>query len=279
MSFVGLALIAGAAMLARLALTEIHSGRLDESRPRRLRSPVIPAAALTLGLPDRIRRAGRQADLSARSLLAAKALSAATGLCLGSVITPVLPSRFGPLLLAGSGVLGFLLPDILLERSARRRKRCMVGSLPDALDLLAVSVASGRSLQAGLLELGTGGRGPLRRELGVTGEEMAWGSAQSVALESLKGRVGGPEIASLCATLERSRRLGSPLADQLRRQASALRQDQRRQIEEQAARAAPKIQLVIALVLVPSVLLLMVAALIANGDALLGAGFAVVART
>ena len=44
--------------------------------------------------------------------------------------------------------------------------------------------------------------------------------------------------------------------------------------EEKAARAAPKIQLVIALILVPSVLLLMVAALIANGDALLGIGYA-----
>ncbi len=61
-------------MLARLALTEIHPGRLDGSRRSGLRSPVIPAAALTLGLPDRIRRAGREADLSARSLLAAKAL-------------------------------------------------------------------------------------------------------------------------------------------------------------------------------------------------------------
>ena len=276
MSVVGLGLIAGAAMLVRLALKEIRPGRPEEARPQGRRSPVIPAAALSLGLPDRIRRAGREADLGPRSLLVAKALAAATGLCVGSMAAPVFPSRVGPLLLVAFLVLGFLLPDISLERSARRRHRRMMGSLPDALDLLAVSAASGRSLSAGLLELGTGGRGPLRRELGVTGEEMAWGSGQAAALESLKRRVGGPEIASLCATLERSRRLGSPLADQLRRQASTLRQDQRRTIAERAARAAPKIQLVIALVLVPSVLLLMVAALIANGDALLGIGFATV---
>ena len=71
---------------------------------------------------------------------------------------------------------------------------------------------------------------------------------------------------TLCATIERSRRYGSPLADQLRRQASALRRDQRRTVEERAARAAPKIQLVVALVLVPSVLLMIAAALIANAD-------------
>ena len=76
-------------------------------------------------------------------------------------------------------------------------------------------------------------------------------------------------IATLCAAIERSRRYGSPLADQLRRQATVLRRDQRRTVEERAARAAPKIQLVVALVLVPSVLLMIVAALVANADVLL----------
>ena len=48
-----------------------------------------------------------------------------------------------------------------------------------------------------------------------------------------------------------------------------MRRDQRRRVEESAARAAPKIQLVVALVLVPSVLSMIVAALVANSDALL----------
>jgi tight adherence protein C len=73
----------------------------------------------------------------------------------------------------------------------------------------------------------------------------------------------------LCATIERSRRFGSPLADQLRRQALAIRRDHRRAVEEQAARAAPKIQLVVALILVPSVLAMIAAGLIANADRLL----------
>ena len=81
----------------------------------------------------------------------------------------------------------------------------------------------------------------------------------------------GSEVATLCASIERSRRFGSPLADQLRRQSSALRREQRRAVEERAARAAPKIQLVVALVLVPSVLLMIAAGLIANADVLLRA--------
>ncbi len=234
----------------------------------------VPAAAISLGLPDRIRRAGRTGDLTPRSLLFAKAMTAATGLCLGSIMSAVLPGRIGTVLLVGMACFGFLLPDLLLERTARRRHRRMVAALPDALDLLAVSVSAGRSLGAGLTEIGESGRGPLTVELAETGADLAWGMPQRIALDSLRGRIAGREVASLCATLERSRKLGSPLAEQLRRQSSGLRQDQARLIEEQAARAAPKIQLVIALILVPSVLLLIVAALIANSDALLGVGYA-----
>ncbi|HEX5758500.1 MAG TPA: type II secretion system F family protein, partial [Thermoanaerobaculia bacterium] len=92
----------------------------------------------------------------------------------------------------------------------------------------------------------------------------------SAALGSLRARAPGAEIATLIAAIERSRRFGSPLAEQLRRQAGALRREGRRAVEERAARAAPKIQLVVALVLVPSVLLMIAAALIANADTLLG---------
>lgn len=274
MIVVGLVLFAAAAVLVGLALMEAFFRAQPDAGGTPPARPGIPDVAFDLGLPERIRRAGREAELSPRSLLAAKALAAVAGLCLGLIVGPAAPSRLAPLLLVGLGLLGFLTPDLLLERTARRRHRQIVAALPDALDLLAVSVASGRSLGEALLELSEGGRGALRREFAAAGGDMAWGAGQAAALAALKARVGGREVASLCATLERSRRLGSPLADQLRRQASALRQEQRREIQERAARAAPKIQLVIALVLVPSVLLLMIAALVANADTLLGVGIA-----
>jgi len=77
-------------------------------------------------------------------------------------------------------------------------------------------------------------------------------------------------VGALAAALERSRTYGSPLAEQLHEQATGLRRDARRRIEEHAARAAPKIQLVVALVLVPSVLLMLTAAILAHADAFFG---------
>lgn len=214
----------------------------------------------------------RPEGMAGRTGRRVRLIAAMGGICLGSVPAGIAPGRLGPLVLVASGLGGFFLPDLVRARSRRLRHKRMIAALPDALDLLAVSVATGRGLAGSLTDLAGSGRGPLVDELAEAGEDMAWGSGQAAALDGLRHRIGGPEIAAFCATLERSRRLGSPLADQLRRQSATLRQDQRRAIEEEAARAAPKIQLVIALVLVPSVLLLIVAALIANVDDLLPTG-------
>jgi tight adherence protein C len=167
---------------------------------------------------------------------------------------------------------GFIAPDAQRARRERRRHRRLIRALPDALDLLAVSAGSGRGPAAGIEQLARAGEGPLAEELRLTVAELSCGVPLGAALESLRRRVPGSELATLVAAIERSRKFGSPLADQLRRQATALRRDSRRATEERAARAAPKIQLVVALVLVPSVLLMITAALIANAGTLL-AGF------
>jgi tight adherence protein C len=118
---------------------------------------------------------------------------------------------------------------------------------------------------AGIAEVARGA-GPLPDELAVLAAEASCGVPQRELLETLRRRAPVPEVAALCGLIERSRRYGSPLAEQLREQASGLRGNHRRRIEEQAARAAPKIQLAVALLLLPSVLLMIAAGLLANVD-------------
>lgn len=201
--------------------------------------------------------------------LPAKLASAVGGGIVALVAAPAAPGRMSLLVAVAMPAAGFVLPDALLEREARRRRRRLLAALPDALDLLAIGSAAGRSPAAGFAEIANAGSGPLADELRITVAGLDCGQPLQDALATLRERVPGSEIATLCATIERSRRLGAPLADQLRRQAGSLRRDQHRAVEERAARAAPKIQLVVALVLVPSVLLMIAAALIANADVLL----------
>ena len=226
-------------------------------------------AALRLGLPRRLRRAGLEGRLPLATVLAAKAACLFGAGLVGLFAAPAAPGRTGALALIGMPLAGFLVPDALLERRARQRRRRLLTALPDALDLLAVSAGAGRGPAAGIEQLARGGRGPLAEEMRLAAVELSCGVPLGPALVGLRERIPGSELAALVAAIERSRRFGSPLASQLRRQASALRRAGHRAVEDRAARAAPKIQLVVALVLVPSVLLMIAAGLIANAGTLL----------
>lgn len=223
-----------------------------------------------LGLPRMLVRAGLGGEVGPGTVLLIKVLLAMVSFLVSVTVAAALPGKIGLLALVGLVGFGFLIPDLVLVRMARRRLDRISTGLPDALDLLAVSVGTGRQIGAAMTELGLRGRGPLAMEFGLTARQIEWGRPQEEALSDLRERARTPGVAAFCSALERSRRFGSPLADQLRRQATDLRHHHRRQIQEEAARAAPKIQLVIAFVLVPSVMLMLVAVLVANSDDLLG---------
>jgi tight adherence protein C len=233
----------------------------------------LAEAALWLRIPERLERAGLADRVSIAAVFVGKLGGAALGAVLGVLAGPAAPGRLTIVVMLALPAAGFLAPEALLERAARRRAARLRAALPDALDLLAVGTAAGRSPQRVLREISSAATPgePLAAELAVAVTEIECGAPQRDAIARLRDRVPGAGLGALAAALERSRRFGSPLAEQLHEQASALRRDARRRIEERAARAAPKIQLVVALVLVPSVLLIIVAGLVANSDALFGA--------
>jgi tight adherence protein C len=135
--------------------------------------------------------------------------------------------------------------------------------MPALLDLLRVTVEAGLPLAAALNEVGRRARGPLADEWRRVGRETDLGIPLQTALQGAAERLPLPETEQLTAALTRAARHGAPLADTLAAQAEGARLARRRRIQEEAAKAGPKIQLVVALLLVPSVLLLVAAALAA----------------
>jgi tight adherence protein C len=272
-------LAAAATLLAAAGVWEIAGGRGEEieAASRRAlaslsggRARSLPDAALRLGIPDRLSRAGLDRRFGVGAVLAAKVGGAGVGFIVAVLAAPALPGRLSILGAVAFPAAGFMAPDALIEREARRRMRRLVVALPDALDLLAVGAEAGRNPGAVLGEIARATSGPLASELAMATAEIECGASQRDALTGMRDRVRGGQVAALTAALDRSQRYGSPLAGQLRDRATSLRHEQRRHIEELAARAAPKIQLVVALCLVPSVLLMIVAALVANAELLLG---------
>jgi tight adherence protein C len=225
---------------------------------RALRTRGAPA-----DLRGRIEAAGRPAGLGVREVMAAKLAAALLGGLAAMPLAALAPGRLGLVIAPLAPVASFLAPDVWLGRLAADRARRVRRDLPALLDILRVTIEAGGSLAWALRAVGERAEGPLAREWAAVAHEVALGIPLGQALDGLVGRLPQPEIRALVAALARAARHGAPLADTLEAQARAARFALARRIREDAARAGPKIQLVVALLLVPSVLLLVAAALAA----------------
>jgi tight adherence protein C len=242
--------------------TAAESGRAEPRLSRFLRRAargLVPPR----DLEARIAAAGRPANLGARELMAAKLGAAVLAGVASLAFGAMAPGRLAFLLLVAAPVAGFLAPDFWLARHTAQRARVMRAELPPLLDLLRVCVESGSSLAESLRAVGARTRGPLAAEWRAIGRQVALGVPLETALAGMAERAPIPEVQTLTAALLRARRHGAPLAETLTAQARDARFALARHAREQAARAGPKIQLVVALLLVPSVLLLVAAALLA----------------
>jgi tight adherence protein C len=230
--------------------------RLLAALGNRLRPGRAPA-----DLRARIEAAGTPAGLGVREVMAAKVVAALLGGAAALPLAALAPGRLGLVVAPLAPAAGFLLPDLWLGRLAAERARRVRRDLPALLDILRVTIEAGGSLAWALRAVGERADGPLAREWVAVGNEVGLGVPLAQALHGLAVRLPQPEIRAFVAALGRAARHGAPLADTLESQARAARFALTRRIREDAARAGPKIQLVVALLLVPSVLLLVAAAL------------------
>lgn len=250
----------------------------------RVRRPAVPAAAApraprALALPaavrlpaslarfgvrphtaDRITAAGLAGVVSAPLVERARVGAAVLG-CVACGLTAVV-TPFAVVLAPAAAVAGFLLPGRILARRAATRRAALVRELPDLLDLLVISVEAGMALDPALDMASSRLPGVLSGEVRTTLRELRLGTPRRTAYRALADRVASPELQQVVAALLQAEELGAPLSRALAGQAETLRGARRQQARDLAARAAPRIQLVIALVMVPGVLVLVMGMLV-----------------
>ena len=265
-------LAAAAGVVAAVAVTEI--ARLWAARPGRRRArtrhPLLDfLRALGRPLEGRSRGNG-SADLVAAAgtrlppgdLAAIRAGSAAAALLAALPLVQAAPGRLGPVVLLAAPTAGLHAPLALLRRRATKRAARMDSELPDVVDLVRVAAGAGLPPGRALAEVGRRHPGELAAELRAVARREALGVPRAQALAELRRRAPTPGVQTLAAALERAARHGAPLDEALEALATDARARHARHRSEHAARAAPKVQLIVALVLVPAVLLLVAAALI-----------------
>jgi tight adherence protein C len=199
-------------------------------------------------------RATGGAEPEVDRILGTKALYA----CAGVAAAATMWSNGGVTSLVMSGVLGaagFALPNFLLGRRAAAARAEGAASAPDLLDAVAVCVTAGLSPRTSLDRAGAVVRGPLAHELEEARRQVALGTPWRSALRGVSERTGLPELRRLSITLDRSERLGSPVADQLRRLARDVRDERRLRAEERARRAPVAMLFPLVLCILPAFVL------------------------
>jgi tight adherence protein C len=140
--------------------------------------------------------------------------------------------------------LGYVLPTLIVGMRVRRRQKEMQRALPDALDMLVVSVEAGLGLNQAMVRVADEiyRLSPvLSEQMTLVNLEIRAGTAREEALRNLSDRTGLADIASLTGMLIQTDRFGTSVAQALRIHADTMRTKRRQRAEEAAAKTTIKL--------------------------------------
>ncbi len=155
-------------------------------------------------------------------------------------------------------LIGWRLPDMVVGRMAKRRRRRMAEGVPDALDLLVICVEAGLGLEQSLDRVS--------RDIAFANPVIATALANAVAemrvlpqmrdaLDNLARNTGLPAIKSVVTTLVQGIQYGTPLAQSLRILSAEMRAKNLIALEERAARLPVLLMIPVILFILPSLFL------------------------
>ena len=213
----------------------IHTSRARETRRAHSMLATVGARMTPTGRRERM---SRLAERAGGAHLVDRALSAKV---LGLVTAFMALVIASPLLGLIIGAAAWFGPEMWLSRAGEARAAMIRRSLPDFLDLLAISVEAGAGLDNAMARAAGEVGGPLGDEFHRLLHALGLGSSRREAFIGLKERAQVRELSSFVLALLQAEALGISLAGVLRTQATEMRAVRRRLAREQAARAPVKI--------------------------------------
>lgn len=180
------------------------------------------------------------------------------GVAAGAIGGPLLGLLVGKggvtlvVLCALGGVGGYFAPNLYLYQKAYDRLGRVARELPDALDLLTISVEAGLGFDSALSQVARNTTGPLSEEFARVLQEMQIGLGRANALRALGERSNLPELRGFCSAMVQADAFGIPVGKVLRVQSQEIRTKRRQQAEEAAQKIPVKIMIPLVLFILPS---------------------------
>jgi tight adherence protein C len=193
-------------------------------------------------LQDKINLAGRPFNLSVGSFLSLQLIALVVFTLVGYLLALLLALTGTLLLLApvGGGVFGYIFPSIWLDRKVKARQKDILLALPNALDLLTISVEAGLGFDAALARVVEKYNNALSLEFSQVLNEIRLGRPRLEALEDVGKRNKVDELNTFIQAVIQSEQLGVGIANVLRIQSEEMRRRRRQRAEEQGQKAPLK---------------------------------------
>jgi tight adherence protein C len=153
---------------------------------------------------------------------------------------------------------GYLAPSFMLEKKIKKRQDILRLALPDALDLMVISVEAGLGLDQAISYVAAelhNAHPELTDEFQMVNLEIRAGKRRSDALKNLGERSGEPELRKLTAILIQNDRFGTSIAESLRQHSDYMRVRRRQEAEERAAKVGVKLVFPIFFFILPAMML------------------------
>jgi tight adherence protein C len=210
------------------------------------------------GQIERIRKrldaAGSPAGWDVDRILAFKVLGALAGV--------VLSLSFGVVALILSAVIfvvgGFFAPDMAIYQLGYNRANQMRKELPDALDLLTISVEAGLAFDAAMSQVARQTEGPLAEEFFRVLQEMQIGLGRTDAFRAMAERTDVDDVKTFVTALVQADAFGIPIANVLRIQAKEMRLKRSQRAEEQAQKVPVKILFPLIFCILPTLFIVVI---------------------
>jgi tight adherence protein C len=189
----------------------------------------------------KLEKAGYPGGLRGADWMGVKVLGAIVGAILGFLLGLAMGGpALGFVFVLGGGAIGFIGPEFWLGRRIRARSMAMILQLPDALDLLTISVEAGLGFDAALAKVVEKMEGPLVNEFRQALAEIRMGRSRRDALRDVVARADAQPVSNFIGAIVQAEQLGVPIAKVLQIQSNQLRIERRQRAEEAAAKAPVK---------------------------------------
>ena len=237
---------------------------LEQSFSDRILKPFIKRLALRLGgrspgksiekINVKLAQAGNPSGLGAVEFLGLRWI-VMLGLAGGSFLLITAAGTGLMLALAIAmvcGLFGYVLPNIWIDRKIKARRKEISKSLPDAIDLLTISVESGLGFDPALMRVAEKWDNALTNEFARVLSEMRIGKTKREALREMTLRVDEDGLTTFVSSVIQADQLGVPITQVLRIQSEAMRMRRRQRAEEAAQKAPLKMLFPMAFLIFPA---------------------------